>query len=63
MMTSGVAREEGTNVHDVHVIVTEQGAPGLPAPHLLDEALSWHPRYLRDGSMGPELTVRQPAGE
>jgi hypothetical protein len=27
MMTSGVAREEGTNVHDVHVIVTEQGAP------------------------------------
>jgi len=41
----------------------QTGAPGLHTPHLLDEALSWHSRYLRDGSMGPELPARQPAGE
>jgi succinyl-CoA:acetate CoA-transferase len=28
-------------------------APGKHTPHLLDEALSWHARYLRDGSMQP----------
>lgn len=28
-----------------------QGAPGLHTPHLLDEALSWHSRYLRTGHM------------
>jgi succinyl-CoA:acetate CoA-transferase len=27
------------------------GAPGLQTPHLLDEALSWHTRYLRNGTM------------
>ncbi len=27
--------------------------PGRHTPHLLDEALSWHVRYLRDGSMRP----------
>ncbi|WP_262031811.1 acetyl-CoA hydrolase/transferase family protein [Microvirga sp. Mcv34] len=26
-------------------------APGRHTPHLLDEALSWHTRYLRNGSM------------
>jgi succinyl-CoA:acetate CoA-transferase len=28
-----------------------KGAPGLHTPHLLDEALSWHVRYLRTGTM------------
>ncbi len=28
-----------------------QGAPGLHTPHLLDEALSWHTRYLKTGRM------------
>ena len=28
-----------------------KGAPGLHTPHLLDEALSWHGRYLRTGQM------------
>ena len=27
--------------------------PGRHTPHLLDEALSWHARYLRDGTMRP----------
>jgi succinyl-CoA:acetate CoA-transferase len=27
--------------------------PGKHTPHLLDEALSWHVRYLRDGTMQP----------
>jgi len=27
--------------------------PGKHTPHLLNEALSWHVRYLRDGSMRP----------
>jgi succinyl-CoA:acetate CoA-transferase len=31
----------------------QAGAPGLHTPHLLDEALSWHSRYLRQGSMHP----------
>jgi succinyl-CoA:acetate CoA-transferase len=26
-------------------------APGQHTPHLLDEALSWHSRYLRQGAM------------
>jgi succinyl-CoA:acetate CoA-transferase len=26
-------------------------APGKQTPHILDEALSWHSRYLRDGRM------------
>ncbi|MFQ1002888.1 acetyl-CoA hydrolase/transferase family protein [Modestobacter sp. SSW1-42] len=29
------------------------GAHGRHTPHLLDEALSWHSRYLRTGSMRP----------
>jgi succinyl-CoA:acetate CoA-transferase len=28
-------------------------ASGRQTPHLLDEALSWHVRYLRDGTMRP----------
>ncbi|RDI56423.1 acetyl-CoA hydrolase/transferase family protein [Microvirga subterranea] len=28
-----------------------RGAPGRHTPHLLDEALSWHARYLRHGTM------------
>lgn len=28
-------------------------APGKHTPHLIDEALSWHARYLRDGTMQP----------
>ncbi len=28
-----------------------RGAPGLHTPHLLDEALNWHTRYLQRGSM------------
>jgi succinyl-CoA:acetate CoA-transferase len=27
--------------------------PGKHTPHLLDEALSWHVRYLHDGTMRP----------
>jgi succinyl-CoA:acetate CoA-transferase len=27
------------------------GAPGKHTPHLLDEALSWHTRFLRHGTM------------
>jgi succinyl-CoA:acetate CoA-transferase len=30
------------------------GAPGKHTPHLLDEALSWHVRYQRAGTMRPE---------
>jgi succinyl-CoA:acetate CoA-transferase len=29
------------------------GATGLQTPHLLDEALGWHARYLADGTMRP----------
>ena len=29
------------------------GSPGLHTPHLLDEALGWHTRYLREGTMRP----------
>jgi hypothetical protein len=29
------------------------GAAGKHTPHLLDEALSWHARYLQQGSMQP----------
>jgi len=28
-----------------------RGAPGLHTPHLMDEALSWHSRYLKTGQM------------
>jgi succinyl-CoA:acetate CoA-transferase len=28
-------------------------APGKHTPHLIEEALSWHARYLRDGTMRP----------
>jgi succinyl-CoA:acetate CoA-transferase len=31
----------------------QAGASGLHTPHLLDEALSWHTRYLETGSMLP----------
>lgn len=30
------------------------GAPGQQTPHLLDEAFSWHTRYLQTGSMLPK---------
>ncbi|WP_297503324.1 acetyl-CoA hydrolase/transferase family protein [Pseudonocardia sp.] len=29
------------------------GSPGRHTPHLIDEALSWHTRYLADGTMKP----------
>jgi succinyl-CoA:acetate CoA-transferase len=29
------------------------GAAGKHTPHMLDEALSWHARYLQGGTMGP----------
>jgi succinyl-CoA:acetate CoA-transferase len=28
-------------------------APGKHTPHLIEEALSWHTRYLRHGTMRP----------
>jgi acyl-CoA hydrolase len=28
-------------------------APGKHTPHLIEEALSWHARYLREGTMRP----------
>jgi succinyl-CoA:acetate CoA-transferase len=31
----------------------QQGSYGLQSPMLLGEALSWHERYLRTGSMSP----------
>jgi succinyl-CoA:acetate CoA-transferase len=30
-----------------------RGIGGLHTPHLLDEALSWHSRYMREGHMLP----------
>ena len=32
----------------------QRAAYGLHTPHLLEEALSWHARYVRTGSMAPE---------
>jgi succinyl-CoA:acetate CoA-transferase len=32
----------------------QRAAFGLHTPHLLEEALSWHARYVRTGSMAPE---------
>ena len=37
----------------------QAGAPGLHTPHLLDEALSWHSRYLREGSMRPGVPAAE----
>jgi succinyl-CoA:acetate CoA-transferase len=34
-----------------YVARAKAGAPGLHTPHLLDEALSWHTQYLREGTM------------
>jgi len=34
-----------------YVARAERGAPGLHTPHLLDESLSWHSRFLRTGRM------------
>jgi succinyl-CoA:acetate CoA-transferase len=31
----------------------QRGASGQHTPHLLDEALSWHSRYLKTGEMLP----------
>jgi succinyl-CoA:acetate CoA-transferase len=28
-------------------------APGKHTPHMIEEALSWHARYLREGTMRP----------
>ncbi|HVC13418.1 MAG TPA: acetyl-CoA hydrolase/transferase family protein [Acidimicrobiales bacterium] len=36
------------------------GAAGKHTPHLLDEALSWHGAYLRDGSMLPGRGPKAP---
>lgn len=39
---------------------SERGATGRHTPHLLEEALSWHQRYLRDGTMaGPRMFAEQ----
>lgn len=35
----------------------QAGAPGLHTPHLLAEALSWHVRYLRQGTMRSDPPV------
>jgi succinyl-CoA:acetate CoA-transferase len=35
----------------------KKGAFGQHTPHLLDEALSWHSRYVKTGSMRPTSTV------
>ena len=32
----------------------ERLAPGKHTPHLLDESLSWHSRFVRTGSMLPQ---------
>jgi len=32
---------------------TTATGPGKHTPHLLGEALSWHVRYLHEGTMGP----------
>lgn len=37
-------------LHD-YLARAKAGAPGQHTPHLLDEALGWHTRYLRTGSM------------
>lgn len=29
----------------------ERGAPGRHTPHLIEESLSWHRNFLREGSM------------
>lgn len=37
----------------------QAGALGLHTPHLLAEALSWHSRYLREGTMRGGLPVER----
>lgn len=39
-------------LHDYLSRATRTG-PGKHTPHLLGEALSWHVRYLQDGTMRP----------
>ncbi|NTV99431.1 MAG: acetyl-CoA hydrolase/transferase family protein [Chlorobiaceae bacterium] len=41
-------------LHDYHDRAFH-GSTGRHTPHLLDEALSWHQRYLKGGSMLPSL--------
>lgn len=36
---------------DDYVERAQHGSPGLHTPHLLDEALSWHARFVRTGTM------------
>ena len=36
------------------------GASGKHTPHLLDEALSWHARYLQTGDMLPVTASHEP---
>jgi succinyl-CoA:acetate CoA-transferase len=38
------------------------GAPGKHTPHLLEEALSWHSAYLRDGAMPTGAGPKVPGG-
>ncbi|MBX9937231.1 MAG: propionyl-CoA--succinate CoA transferase, partial [Burkholderiaceae bacterium] len=40
-------------LHD-YVARAKKGASGQHTPHLLDEALSWHSRYVKTGSMKSE---------
>jgi succinyl-CoA:acetate CoA-transferase len=38
---------------DDYLARAKKGAAGQHTPHLLDEALSWHSRYLKTGTMRP----------
>ena len=38
-------------IHRCRMGGLKAGANGQHTPHLLDEALSWHQRYLKQGSM------------
>ena len=40
----------------------EKRAAGRHTPHLLDESLSWHQRFLRDGSMAVSRHVTDQLG-
>jgi succinyl-CoA:acetate CoA-transferase len=37
-------------LHD-YMARAQRSATGLHTPHLLDEALSWHSRYVKNGQM------------
>ena len=51
---SGVRRPEYRPLLEDYFDRAQRAAFGLHTPHLLEEALSWHARYVRTGSMTPE---------